>query len=250
ILMAILIFFIAHWYLSLFTQTFFLHRYAAHKMFTMSKGWEKVFFILTYIFQGSSYLSPRAYGILHRLHHAHADTELDPHSPVVDDDPFKMMLRTRNIFVAIEEETMDIHPKYMKDLPDWRPFDTWASTRASRYIWGLIYIGFYVAFATQWWMFLLLPLHFFMGPIHGVIINWFAHKYGYRNFDTKDTSRNFLPVDLFMMGESYHNNHHTYGGRPNFGIRWHEFDPTYPVILLLNAVGVIKLKKYKDPVAV
>ena len=40
----ILVFFVAHWYLSLFFQTFFLHRYAAHKAFTMNKFTEKVFF--------------------------------------------------------------------------------------------------------------------------------------------------------------------------------------------------------------
>ena len=79
--MAILIFFLAHWYLSLFAQTFFLHRYAAHQMFTMNKFWEKVFYFLTWVFQGSSFLSPKAYGIMHRLHHAYADTENDPHSP-------------------------------------------------------------------------------------------------------------------------------------------------------------------------
>jgi len=34
-----------------------------------------------------------------------------------------------------------------------------------------------------------------------------------------------------MMGESYHNNHHKYGSRANFGgIRWHEIDPTYFII--------------------
>ncbi|MEL6842261.1 MAG: acyl-CoA desaturase, partial [Bacteroidota bacterium] len=31
--MAILIFFLVHWYLSIFMQTFYLHRYAAHGMF-------------------------------------------------------------------------------------------------------------------------------------------------------------------------------------------------------------------------
>lgn len=41
--MSILAFFLAHWYLSLFAQTFFLHRYAAHQMFTMNKTWEKTF---------------------------------------------------------------------------------------------------------------------------------------------------------------------------------------------------------------
>ncbi|MFB0944651.1 MAG: acyl-CoA desaturase, partial [Spirosomataceae bacterium] len=33
-MVAALSFFIGHWYLSLFSQTFFLHRYSAHKMFT------------------------------------------------------------------------------------------------------------------------------------------------------------------------------------------------------------------------
>ena len=42
----IIIFFVSHWYLSLFVQTMFLHRYASHQMFTMSKGWEKIFFFL------------------------------------------------------------------------------------------------------------------------------------------------------------------------------------------------------------
>jgi stearoyl-CoA desaturase (delta-9 desaturase) len=42
----------------------FLHRYSAHKMFIMSKPWERFFYLLTYLSQGSSYLSPRAYAIL------------------------------------------------------------------------------------------------------------------------------------------------------------------------------------------
>ena len=41
---AVLAAFVGHWYLSLFCQTFFLHRYSAHKMFTMNKFWEKFFY--------------------------------------------------------------------------------------------------------------------------------------------------------------------------------------------------------------
>jgi stearoyl-CoA desaturase (delta-9 desaturase) len=95
-------------------------------------------------------------------------------------------------------------------------------------------------------MYLLLPIHFLMGPIHGAIINWYAHKYGYVSFKVGDTAKNLLPIDFLMMGESYHNNHHKFGGRANFGIKWHEFDPTYPVIYLLNLVGIIHLKKDND----
>jgi len=112
---------------------------------------------------------------------------------------------------------------------------------------GCAYVGMYIQFAEVWWVWLLLPLQFLFSPIHGAIINWFAHKYGYRNFEVGDTSRNFLPVDFLMMGESYHNNHHKNGSRANFGgIRWHEIDPTYQVIKLLNKLNVIQLVKQRE----
>ena len=110
----------------------------------------------------------------------------------------------------------------------------------------LLYVLLYIKFATVWWVFLLLPIHFLMGPIHGAIINWFAHKLGYTNYKLSDTAKNLLPVDILMMGESYHNNHHKFGGRANFGIKWYEVDPTYPVIYFLNMIGVIHLKKEND----
>lgn len=239
--MAFFIFFILHWYLSLFCQTFFLHRYAAHAMFSMSKGWEKFFYYLTFLTQGSSYLSPYAYGILHRLHHAHTDTEDDPHSPKYTNGLFHLMLRTKNIYGAINNESYPVEEKYKKNLPMWRKFDLFVSLYAVRILWGVIYFIIYTFLATQWWMWLFFPITCLMGPVHGAIINYFAHKYGYRNFKMEDTSKNFLPVDFLMMGESYHNNHHKLLSRPNFGVRWFEIDPTYPVIKLMNWLRIIRL---------
>lgn len=244
--MVILIFFLAHWYLSLFTQTFFLHRYAAHQMFTMNKFWEKVFYIFTVIFQGSSFLSPKAYGIMHRLHHAYADTEKDPHSPKYSKNLFDMMWKTLLIYSSILGDKADIEGKFKKGVPYWPALEKIAGSWPARIGWAALYVLFYIHFATDWWMFLLLPIHFLMGPIHGAIINWFAHKLGYTNFLLGDTAKNLLPVDFLMMGEGYHNNHHKYGGRANFGIKWHEFDPTYPVIYILDMIGVIHLKKEND----
>lgn len=244
--MVILIFFLAHWYLSLFSQTFFLHRYAAHQMFTMSKSWEKFFYVFTYLTQGSSFLSPKAYGIMHRLHHAYADTEHDPHSPSYSDNVFDMMWKTKVIYKDILDEKTDLNPKFFKNIPNWKPLEKLAHNWVSRVSWGAAYFFFYVAFATNPWVYVLLPIHFMMGPVHGVIINWCAHKYGYVNFKMNDTAKNFLPVDFLMMGESYHNNHHKFGGRANFGIRWFELDPTYPIIRLLNSLKVIKLKTNND----
>ena len=247
----IFIFFIAHWYLSLFFQTFFLHRYASHAAFTMSKGWEKAFFILTWIFQGSNYLSAYGYGIMHRMHHAFADTPDDPHSPKYDESLFKMMWKTKTIYSAITSKQMTVDPRFTQNVPEWTAFDRFARSWISRLIWGAAYVAVYWAFATEWWLWLLLPVQFLLSPIHGAIINWFAHKYGYRNFEVKDTSKNFLPFDFLMMGESYHNNHHKYGNRANYGgFRWHEIDPTYLMIRLLNRLGVIQLAKEKQMIPV
>ena len=50
-----------------------------------------------------------------------------------------------------------------------------------------------------------------MAPIHGMIINWFGHIYGYVNFKVNDTSKNLFRFDWLMLGEGYHNNHHKFG---------------------------------------
>ena len=241
--MFVLLFFISIWYLSLFAQTFFLHRYASHGAFEMSKRWERVFFIYTYVTQGSHYMSPRAYAIMHRMHHAYTDTDQDPHSPNFSSNIFSMMWRTRNIYTDIFNNRVPIEDKFLKNLPDWPAFDKWANSGLSRLLWTVAYIAFFVLFATSPWQYLLLPVIMAMGAFHGAIINWFAHKFGYRNFNLKNTSENLFIVDVLMLGESYHNNHHKRPSSINFGVRWHEIDPVYPVILLLNWLHVIKIPK-------
>jgi stearoyl-CoA desaturase (Delta-9 desaturase) len=236
----ILCFFIAHWYLSLFAQSFFHHRYAAHGAFTMSKGWERFFYIYSYITQGSSYMSPRVYGILHRIHHAYTDTEHDPHSPSYDKNVIAMMWRTSATYVAILKNRMAVDPKFTKNVPVWNSFDKWGNTWWSRILWSAVYVWFYVSFAPSAWYYLLIPFHIVMGPVHGVVINWFAHKYGSVNFETDNTSRNLFKVDLLMLGEGYHNNHHKYPSRSNFAMRKGEFDPIYPVVVLFRKLGIIR----------
>ncbi len=241
--MEILIFFVAHWYLSLFSQTFFLHRYSAHKMFTMSRFWEKFFYTFLYVTQGSSFLNPRAYAVLHRLHHAYSDTDKDPHSPHHTKNLLTMMWKTKAIYNDILNRTGQVEERFTKDLPEWKFIDNIGDTWASRIAWGVAYVLFYVAFAEFWWMYLLLPIHFLMGPVHGAIVNWSGHKYGYSNFDNHDKSKNSLVVDFLMGGELFQNNHHKYASRANFAMKWFEFDPTYPVIKVLNAFRIVRLVK-------
>ena len=243
--MIIVIFVLVLWYGGLFFQSFFLHRYAAHQTFTMSKTMERITFILTWIFQGSSYLSAYGYGIMHRMHHAYTDTEKDPHSPSHDANMFAMMWKTKNTYQDINNERIQIDTRFTKNVPQWKAFDLFAGSRFSRIFWITSYVLFFAFFVTSLWQWILLPITFLMAPIHGVIINWFAHIYGYANFKMKNTSKNLFPFDFLMMGEGYHNNHHKHASNPNFGVKWHEVDVTFLIIKLLNAFGLIKLKPIK-----
>lgn len=244
--MVILIFFCSLWYLSLFAQTFFHHRYASHGAFKMSKFWERFFYIFSYITQGPHYLSPGAYAIMHRLHHAYTDTELDPHSPKYSSNLFSMMWRTRNFYRNIVLGKIKIEEKFVKNLPEWKIFDKIAGSAVSRILWTAAYITVFIIFATSPWQYLLLPVALAMGVFHGAVINWFAHKYGYTNFKLKNTSQNLLKIDLLMLGESYHNNHHKRPSAANFGVKWHEIDPVYPVILLFNKLRIIRLSSVAE----
>lgn len=238
---AIAIFFLVHWHASVFFQSFFLHRYGAHRQFTVSKRMERVFHLLTYISQGASFLSPRGYAILHRMHHAYSDTPKDPHSPTNYTNVFTMMWATKQRYDAYTYRKEMPEPRFDGGTPEWPLIDKLGASWAMRLLWGAGYVGFYLAFATSPWMFALLPVHFLMGPVHGAIVNWCGHKYGYRNFNSDDVSRNTLWFDFLTAGELFQNNHHKFGMSPNFAVRAFELDPTYQVMRLLNALKLIDM---------
>ncbi|MBA2563659.1 MAG: fatty acid desaturase [Chitinophagaceae bacterium] len=236
----IFIFFIIHWYASFFFQSFFHHRYAAHRHFNMSTNAEKLFYFCCFIIHGSSYISPYAYGIMHRLHHVHADTEDDPHSPAYHTGFFATMWQTRNSYLNIYIGKTIVDDKLKKDLPQWTAFDKIAHNWVTRVVWILIYIVFYIAFATAWWMYLFLPLTIIMTTFQGTIINWWAHKFGYVNYPMLNTSKNMIPVDILFCGDAYHNNHHKFPGRVKNSHRWFEIDPTYYITCLLQKVRIVQ----------
>ena len=240
--MVIIFIFIAHWYSSLFFQTVFLHRYASHQMFTMSKGWERVFFFLTFLTQGSSFLNPRAYAILHRLHHKHSDTEKDPHSPVFSKNIIKMNLDTVKHYESVRQNKKD-YSKYDSDVPRWPLLEKIGDHWITRITFMGLYTLLYVEFATATWQYALLPIHFVMGPLHGSIVNWCGHRYGYTNDrKTKDNSKNTLPIDILMMGELFQNNHHSSPKNIKFSKRWFEIDPGYAITKFLSKIKILRIK--------
>lgn len=241
-MLVILIFFFTHWFLSLFFHSFFLHRYASHRMYTVTKNWEKFFYFSTWFVQGSSFLVPRAYAVLHRMHHTYSDTEKDPHSPQFFKDVWHLMLHTAQVFRSFVKGEKLPDAAFTKDyLPQWNRLDKIGNHIITRLIFGAFYLMVYILFAPNAWWFLLLPIHFLMGPIQGAIVNWCGHKYGYSNYDNGDHSKNSSPWGILLMGELFQNNHHHAKNNANFARRWFEFDLTYFVMIIMHRLTIIKL---------
>lgn len=230
---ALIILFI-HWHLSVFTQSFFLHRYCSHKQFRMNQFWETFFYLFTYMVQGASFLNPRSYAIMHLNHHKFSDTRNDPHSPIEEPHFFKMMKKTLFEYQSILNS----------DLKYWGPeinvLDNFAKKKSNIALWIFIYSAIYYLLDIPIPYYLLIPIHAFLGPIQGAIVNWCGHKYGYRNFSLKDNSHNLLAIDFLCGGELYQNNHHRFSSKMNFASKWFEFDSTYLVCKLLLKLSIIK----------
>lgn len=239
----VLCFFLGHWFLAAFVQTFFLHRYSSHQQFTMSKGWERFFYLLTYIGMGSSYLPPRAYAILHRAHHAYSDTPSDPHSPSNYRWLPQFMLATRRNFDDIATRRKTVEPRFEGGYPQWPALDRLGWWMPGQIAWGFAYAAVYVFFAPTSWLWLLIPVHVLMGLLQGMLVNWCGHRYGYRNYDTRDGSTNALGVDLLMLGDMMQNNHHRQPMRATNRVRWFELDIVGLIVRGLSAIGVAQIAR-------
>jgi len=154
-----------------------------------------------------------------------------------------MMMHTKNIYVDYVKNRTQPEKAFQGSYPEWPLMDAISDSWMIRILFGIGYFVVYLYIAPHWLFFLLLPIHFFMGPIHGAIVNWCGHKYGYSNFNNDDHSKNSIPVDVFLMGELMQNNHHKSPNNINFAKKWWEFDPTYPIIRFLHLIRIIKIRK-------
>jgi stearoyl-CoA desaturase (Delta-9 desaturase) len=72
-------------------------------------------------------------------------------------------------------------------------------------------------------------------------INSLCHMIGYRNFDNLATNIQWIAV--LTGGEGLHNNHHEYPSSAQFSMKRGEFDPAWPLIRIMEVLGLAKVKR-------
>jgi fatty-acid desaturase len=224
------------------------HRLLAHRSLIVPKWLEHGFVVLA---QCSLQDTPAKWVTVHRMHHAHSDEPPDPHSPLVNflwshfNWLFYQNTATRNIG-AMQKYAHDIlsDPFYMRlEKSYFGP----AAYLAHLLIYAIAGLGLgwmmtgSAVGAVQFSLSL-----FVWGGLMRTVLGWHAtwsvnsltHLFGYRNYDTNESSRNNWFVGVVALGEGWHNNHHHDPAAASVWHRWWEFDLTYCVILILKRLGL------------
>lgn len=224
------------------------HRLLTHRGFVVPKWLEHTFAVLGICCVQDT---PARWVAVHRRHHEHADEQSDPHSPLVSFFWGHMGW----LFVENRElNRIGVFDRYAKDiLRD--PFYV-AVERNFLYLWinlaswvlffgagfaAELLMGGTLASAAQfgasllvWGVFVRTVTH-----MHATwSVNSVTHRFGYRNYETGEGSRNHPLIGLIAHGEGWHNNHHADPRSARHGHRWWEFDLTWLTIRLLQALGL------------
>ena len=214
------------------------HRLLTHRSFKTHK-FVKGFLMLcgTLSFEGS----PSWWVASHRVHHRESDQPKDPHSPVQDgifwshvgwlmyDDPR-----------MLDEKTMR---KHIPDMID----DPWAKFLHNNFVLvntvfllGISALGYALGGPQK-----ALSMFIWGGALRIVwvwhitwLVNSMTHVSGYRNYETRDGSRNNWLVGILAFGEGWHNNHHAMPSTARAGHKWWEIDQTYGILKLMEMTGL------------
>lgn len=224
------------------------HRLFSHRALALPRRFERAVAVLGVC---SLMETPARYAATHRVHHRHADTSADPHSP---QERWWWGHMIWLIWKDAAHDRRQLARRYAADvLAD--PFYTWLERRRG---WLIVYMLHAIAYfaagvaAGRWvgnswadaarfgaslvvWGVIVRTL--FVWHTIWAVNSW-THRWGYRNYDTPDNSRNNVVLALLTNGEGWHNNHHAHPARAGFGERWWELDVTYLTVRALEAVGL------------
>ncbi len=229
------------YFLRMFAITAFYHRYFSHRTFTANRFWQFGFAVLG---NSAAQRGPLWWAAHHRHHHQTADTESDVHSPSRHGfwwshlgwltDPANFATRWEYVKDWVKYPELVWLDRFDKVVPIFlgvalfavgeilaRTYPHLATSGAQLVIWGF-FISTVVLF-------------------HGTCtINSLSHLFGWRRYDTRDTSRNNLLLAVITLGEGWHNNHHHYPIAARQGFFWWEYDITYYLLVVMSWLGIIR----------
>ncbi len=170
-----------------------------------------------------------AWAATHIKHHAQADRQGDPHSPIEG-------FFHAHIGWLFGDDTADPHVYCRNLVKD--PLVVFASR--TFLLWALL--SLLIPFAIGGWTGLLWGGLVRMFLTHHVTwsVNSVCHTFGKREFETNDRSRNEWMVGLLAFGEGWHNNHHAFPRSAFHGLHWWQFDLSGYLIWTLERLGLAR----------
>ena len=216
--------------------TIYLHRHSAHRALDLHPIVSHFFRFWLWCTTG---MTTKTWTAIHRKHHAKCETIEDPHSPMIFGIR-KVLFQGAELYrdEGAKKETLE---QYGHGTPDdWLERNVYGSH--DRVGIGSMLILDFILFGqigiTIWAVQMMWIPFLAAGVINGI-----GHYWGYRNFQSEDTSRNVVPWGILIGGEELHNNHHAYGTSAKLSNRWYEFDIGWMYICILSALGLATVKK-------
>ncbi|MBS2031372.1 MAG: acyl-CoA desaturase [Deltaproteobacteria bacterium] len=233
--------FVAAYLANVLTITVGYHRALAHQSVTLHPRLKRALVV------GGNWLTgldPRAWVVMHRLHHAHSDTPLDPHSPMnvgLLGIGLEQLRSYERILVALLKKDPEVM-RYAKDLD----FDLNVLNRSG--LWWLPYavhaaVGMFLGVSVGWLLGVAYLLGMMSHPVQGGLVNALGHAIGGRNFETRDNSRNNHLAAWLIFGEGFQNNHHAHPGSASFSHRRTEIDLGYASCVALEKLGLCTIHR-------
>jgi len=222
-------------HLTILSVTLYLHRSQSHRSVTFHPMIAHFMRFWLWLTTG---MVTKEWVAVHRKHHQASDTLTDPHSPKIH-GIWRVLLGGAFLYVKAKQDRDMVNTLGRGTPADWVELHLY-SARPTLGI-GILLLLNTVMFG--WWGLLIWGIQMIWIPFWAAgVINGLAHWWGYRNYAVKDTSRNLLPIGIWIGGEELHNNHHGDGASAKFSKKWWEFDIGWAYIKVLSALGLAQVR--------
>ena len=216
--------------------TLYLHRSQAHRGVTFHPAVAHAMRFWLWLTTG---MVTAEWVAIHRKHHQKSDQPGDPHSPQIY-GIWTVLFKGAFLYKKAAKDRAMIAQLSTGTPDDWIERNLYCPHSAL----GLVLMLIIDLCLFGLWGWLVWGVQMIWVPLWAAgVINGLSHWWGYRNTDTKDTSRNLWPVAVWIGGEELHNNHHADGANAKFSQKWWEFDLGWFYITILKTFGLVTLRK-------